>query len=263
MVYKNFQNNDISHICYPITKKRIIVSGSGIDGLQYDYFLTQYNNPSIYQLAGLQRYIYNNNTFIDYQDQFNAILKSLEGGHFPSQMFSVENGRIFLQTNSVKTILSIKHLNSMDPQNLIGLSIVQEGLDSLFYISNSIIYKDEECSSVAGIFLPNINMLLFTDNYPSNKWKIEIQYNFEIHEFEYMCNIKPGEFNRTLNITAYEKNEDNGQYCMLPNINNTYISSIGLYDDNNVLMAIAKLSSPIKISNIIDTTILINLDYIP
>jgi len=51
---------------------------------------------------------------------------------------------------------------------------VQEGLDSLFYISNSIIYKDEECSSVVGIFLPNINMLLFTDNYPSNKWKIEI-----------------------------------------------------------------------------------------
>lgn len=263
MVYKSFQGSDISHIRYPITKRRTIVSGSGIDGIQYDYFLTQSSSPSIYQLAGLQRYISNNNAFMEYQTGSQKILKSLEGGYFPSEMFSIEHGQISLLTSSISTILFINHITSMDPERLISLSIITGGADKQFYISNSILYDDQNYTSLVGLFVPNINAILFTGSYASDKWKVEIQYNFEIHEFEYMCNIQPGEFNKTLNVTAYTKSETTSQFYMLPNVESTYITSIGLYDDQNILMAIAKLSSPIRVSNVIDTTVIVELDYIP
>jgi len=50
---------------------------------------------------------------------------------------------------------------------------------------------------------------------------------------------------------------------MKPELEYTYITSVGLYDDTNTLMAIAKLSHPIRVSHIIDTTMMISLDYIP
>ena len=39
-----------------------------------------------------------------------------------------------------------------------------------------------------------------------------------------------------------------------------YISTIGMYDDNQNLLAVAKLAQPIQSSPTTDTTILVNLD---
>ncbi len=179
-------------------------------------------------------------------------------------MCSIEGGNILLSTGSVKTIVFINNIHSLDPQVLISLYIAQSGYDEEIYISNSILYEDSNYQTQSGFFLPNVNAILFKDpGYDPDKWKLEIQYNFEINEFEYLCNIQPGQFNRTLNVTAYTKSETSSQFYMLPDANYTYITSIGLYDDQNVLMAIAKLSSPIRVSDIIDTTIVVGLDYIP
>jgi hypothetical protein len=39
-----------------------------------------------------------------------------------------------------------------------------------------------------------------------------------------------------------------------------FITTIGLYDENQELLAVAKLAQPLQTSNTTDTTILINLD---
>lgn len=257
MVYKSFQGSDISHIRYPITKRRTI-NKDLCSNNQYSYFLTQIDEPSVYILAGLQRYIYNNNAYSQNLD-INT-LGSIQNRYFPSSMFSTEEGKILLNTSSVATILFIKNINSIDSQSLVSLSY--DG--NPFYITNSIVYQEQTYDTSVGSFIPDINAILLSKSgYDPTLWNVEIQYNFQIHEFEYMCNIQPGQFNRTLNVTAYTSSNTQSQFFMKPELEYTYITAVGLYDDTNTLMAIAKLSNPIRVSNIIDTTMMIGLDYIP
>jgi hypothetical protein len=41
---------------------------------------------------------------------------------------------------------------------------------------------------------------------------------------------------------------------------NPYITTVGLYNNNQELLAVAKLAQPIPISDVTDTNIIINLD---
>lgn len=98
-----------------------------------------------------------------------------------------------------------------------------------------------------------------------------------LYETQYKCTIRESEFNFTLNPSA----ELDGQLITYTNIqtssfyqpgngqlNNNltgsyfapYVSTVGLYDDNQNLLAIGKLSQPLPTSATTDTTILINID---
>lgn len=94
-----------------------------------------------------------------------------------------------------------------------------------------------------------------------------------IYESQYQCTIRENEFNFSLNpsissgSTAYSSSIGTfytpseflydyatGSYF------SPYISSIGMYDNNQNLLAVAKLAQPIQSSPTTDTTILVNLD---
>ena len=98
-----------------------------------------------------------------------------------------------------------------------------------------------------------------------------------LYDTQYKCTIAENEFNITLNPSA----ELDGQLITYTNIqtssfyqpgngqlNNSltgsyfapYVSTVGLYDDNQNLLAIGKLSQPLPTSATTDTTILINID---
>ena len=96
-----------------------------------------------------------------------------------------------------------------------------------------------------------------------------------IYETQYKCTIRPDEFNYSLNPTLLSGSE----YTNPVNSNgapvNTsgdvvdfvtgssfapYITSVGLYDTNNELLAVAKLSQPIPTSRTVDMNIVINMD---
>jgi len=96
-----------------------------------------------------------------------------------------------------------------------------------------------------------------------------------VYETQYKCSIRPDEFNYSLNPTLLSGSE----YTNPVNSNglpvNTsgdvvdfvtgssfspYITSIGLYNTNNELLAIAKLSQPIPTSRTVDMNIVINMD---
>ena len=96
---------------------------------------------------------------------------------------------------------------------------------------------------------------------------------FTIFETQYKCTIRENEFNFSLNpslssgSTAYSSSV--GTYYLpseflydyaTGSYFSPYISTIGMYDDNQNLLAVAKLAQPIQSSNTTDTTILVNLD---
>jgi hypothetical protein len=108
-------------------------------------------------------------------------------------------------------------------------------------------------------------------------WGINTTLNFQsskvVYETQYKCTLRENEFNFTLNPSIFP-----GSGYVNPLNSNTvdtsgkawdfitgssfspYITSVGLYDDDQQLLAVAKLSQPIPTSRTTDMTIVVNLD---
>ncbi len=118
---------------------------------------------------------------------------------------------------------------------------------------------------VGNVIYPHGQIIITNDvvamyyNYYMNailRWKS----NLPIYTHNYHCKIKTSEFNHTLNKTSYDtttgiKNSNiSGSYF------NPYITTVGLYNDSNELVAVAKMGQPLPKSNDTDMAIVVKLD---
>lgn len=71
----------------------------------------------------------------------------------------------------------------------------------------------------------------------------------------YICEILKNECNKTTNPSAYKDNVTYIDDYTIP-----YVTTVGLYDTDGDLVAIAKLSSPLRLSDKLDTIIKISID---
>lgn len=80
-----------------------------------------------------------------------------------------------------------------------------------------------------------------------------------VYQTQIKCTISPNEFVTTLNPTVFD-----GTGSVKPFATSSYfapyITTVGLYNDNQELLAVAKLAQPIQSSTTTDTTILVNID---
>lgn len=102
-------------------------------------------------------------------------------------------------------------------------------------------------------FIPSINSLI------SGPVTCSFSSSMTIYETQYKCTIRESEFNATLNPSARDTDgnlNDNvtGSYF------SPYVTTVGLYDEMQNLLAVGKLAQPLPTSDTTDTTILINLD---
>ena len=95
-----------------------------------------------------------------------------------------------------------------------------------------------------------------------------------IYETQYKCTLRESEFNATLNPSAQTSGsvvEVSGSYfyqrgdgTLSNNVTGSYFSpyvtTVGLYDEAQNLLAVGKLAQPLPTSPTTDTTILINID---
>ena len=92
---------------------------------------------------------------------------------------------------------------------------------------------------------------------------LQFQGTHLIYEHEYQCTIQEHEFNDTMNLSARKyKSSTNYELAdfTTSSLFRPHITSIGLYDDNNELLVIGKLSQPIKSSKETDTTFVVRWD---
>ena len=116
--------------------------------------------------------------------------------------------------------------------------------------------------------------VLTTGNVGSADFNIEFSKwvsSYTIYETQYKCTIRPDEFNYSSNPSLLSSSL-RGQNGILELGSSKYeefvtgsdfapyVTTIGLYNNNHELMAVAKLSQPLPTSRTTDTTILINLD---
>ena len=142
------------------------------------------------------------------------------------------------------------------PRTIVGNIVYQHGI--------AVITKDT-AEAVTGI----IDSFLTAPN-------IQCQFSssFTIYETQYKCTVNPSEFNFSLNETVlsgssiyyYESSSyyqpEGGTLSGFATGSefSPYVTSIGLYNDNQELLAIAKMAKPLPTSPTSDTTIVINLD---
>ena len=86
-----------------------------------------------------------------------------------------------------------------------------------------------------------------------------------IYEHEITCNVNKGEFSNTLNRST-RVNWDTNNENVLPMIQASgsqfapYVTTIGLYDDEYNLIAVGKLSEPVRNDPDIEMTFVVRLD---
>jgi hypothetical protein len=82
-----------------------------------------------------------------------------------------------------------------------------------------------------------------------------------IYETQYKCTIRENEFNFSLNPSLISGSTDGTTYgYVTSSYFNPYVTTVGLYDEAQNLLAVGKLAQPLPTSATTDTTILINLD---
>lgn len=119
-------------------------------------------------------------------------------------------------------------------------------------------HPDRQTDKIVGDIVYNQGKVIFTDTFI--RWLFE-RWNSEslswksrktVYTYNFNCKVRDVEFNHTFNPTArkFLGNED-----FTP-----YVTTVGLYNNEGELLAVAKVSKPIKKTKNVDLTFLLRLD---
>lgn len=89
---------------------------------------------------------------------------------------------------------------------------------------------------------------------------INFKNEYIIREFETKCIVGENEFNFSQNPTLQTGSFGELKPFVLEEYFSPYVTTIGLYNSANELLAVAKLGQPIQISKNTDTTFIIKMD---
>ena len=143
-------------------------------------------------------------------------------------------------------IITITGTPSLPPSssNIIGYGYGVYGTTS---------YGDNESSG-----LSNKTLIQSFINYPNVT--MSFSSSLTLYENQYKCTIRENEFNYTLNPTLQTDSSGSLQPYTTSSYWAPYVTTVGLYDEAQNLLAVGKLSQPLPTSATTDTTILINID---
>lgn len=105
-----------------------------------------------------------------------------------------------------------------------------------------------------GFYTPTIKIKII-------KIMLEFKNNYTIYETEITCVIEADEFNYSQNPTTTTGSFGDVKDFIKENYFSPYITTIGLYNDSNELLAVAKLGQPVKKDIISDMYIKIKIDF--
>ena len=145
--------------------------------------------------------------------------------------------------------------------------------DKVFHVGN-IIYSQGMAIITSGSLTGLANTLSSSVDNLENA-SISFSSSFDLFETQYKCTIDENEFNYSLNPSLISGSNlvysgsgiIEGNYSSSITLGfvtesyfSPYITTIGLYNDMQELMAVGKLGQPLQSSTTTDTTILINFD---
>lgn len=95
----------------------------------------------------------------------------------------------------------------------------------------------------------------------SNNITCSFSSSYTLYETQYKCTINTSEFNFSLNPSIISGSTEATLYDFATgSYFNPYVTTVGLYNENQDLIAVGKLAQPLPTNNTTDLTILINID---
>lgn len=119
----------------------------------------------------------------------------------------------------------------------------------------NIIYSHGLAVITTSSFVSDINSFI-----TSSTTTCSFSSSLTLFETLYKCTIRENEFNFSQNPTIISGSEGNLYYYASSSYFEPYITTVGLYNENQDLLAVAKLSQPLPSSTTTDTNIIIKLD---
>ena len=91
---------------------------------------------------------------------------------------------------------------------------------------------------------------------------VSFSSSFTIYETQYKCTISENDFNYSQNPSTLllERTSDDIFSYITGSYFSPYVTTVGLYNNSNELVAIGKMAQPLPTSRTTDTTILVNID---
>jgi len=144
----------------------------------------------------------------------------------------------------------------------VSLDITDDGEGGLFYSGNKVgdIIYEHGIAIISDFTLYDTGRT--TTLVTSENVTCSFQSTMTIYESQYKCTFSPNEYTYTQNPSAITGSSNSGVvYDFLTgSYFQPYVTTVGLYNNANQLVAVGKLSQPLQSSNVTDTTILVNLD---
>jgi len=144
--------------------------------------------------------------------------------------------------------------------NTNNVTFTDDGLGNIITgseVVGNIIYQH----GLAIITDQDINGLSPEDYTTSTNVTCSFSSSYSIYETQYKATIRESEYNFSQNPTIISGSTDGTVYDFTTgSFFQPYVTTIGLYDDQQNLLAVGKLSQPYPLSRTTDTSIFINLD---
>jgi hypothetical protein len=144
-------------------------------------------------------------------------------------------------------------------QQICGQIFYSHGLAII--TSDSTPLADAYGSAIFGSSIYGVTDSTFINNFiTSSNVTCSFSSSLTIYETQYKCTARENEFNFSLNPSIISGSEGIPYSYVTSSLFSPYITTVGLYDEDQNLLAIGKLSQPLPSSPTTDTTILINID---
>lgn len=95
----------------------------------------------------------------------------------------------------------------------------------------------------------------------NNQWNLTYKNRYTIYEYETLVRIKAGSFNKTMNPTSIQSPKSNLYLNDFTGSLTPYATTVGLYNKNFELVAVAKFGRPLKMRDDVDMNVIIRMDY--
>tara|TARA_Y100000389_G_C17441436_1_gene508811 strand:+ start:439 stop:1401 length:963 start_codon:yes stop_codon:yes gene_type:complete len=181
----------------------------------------------------------------------------------PSNLFGeyIKPGTFTLTTPS-NTIVDDGEGNLMDSTLKVGDIVYQHGMVILTAFGSSITGSSYG-SALYGTGVYGSNDISELNEFiTGSNITCSFQSTTTIYESQYKCTLRENEYNYTQNPSAISSSLNSGivHDFLTGSYFEPYITTVGLYNNANQLVAVGKLAQPLQSSNTTDTTILVNLD---
>ena len=199
---------------------------------------------------------------------------NIRSNKFPMNMFKFDykNGMLSLREGGTYYIIQVENYAYYQNPKLQAIKIGNAETLLFEKIQNNCgVYIDTK-ENVFLLSLDDFGIIITNENLNNKTVDVFISYKNMIKQYQHTIAIKKDQYNYSLNPTWSEQTEftmtdDSVQICRIPKkddsgeIIDVYITAIGLYNNKDQLVAIAKPSIPIKKSKFSDLFITVNISY--